>query len=59
MRNLNVPKLCNVARLRVRVIQLIRMQRNTIEPKILSSTSQGSVVFIPRIPMITDYVYLL
>jgi len=34
------------------------MQRNMIEPKILSGSFQGADVFIPRIPMITnDYPF--
>jgi len=49
MRNLNAPKLCNGTRLRI-----VTMQRNVIEAKILSGSAQGQVVFIPRIPMITN-----
>jgi len=30
------------------------MQRNVIEAKILSGSVQGQVVFIPKIPMITN-----
>ncbi|XP_022164211.1 uncharacterized protein LOC111029506 [Myzus persicae] len=49
MRNLNAPKLCNGTRLRI-----VTMQRNVIEAKVLSGSAQGQVVFIPRIPMITN-----
>jgi len=49
MRNLNASKLCNDTRLRI-----VTMQRNVIEAKILSGSAQDQVVFIPRIPMITN-----
>jgi len=44
---------CNFTRLR-----RVTMQRNMIEGKNLSGSVQGQVVFIPRIPMITnDYPF--
>jgi len=54
MRNVNAPRLCNDTRLRV----IKYATEHMIEAKILSGSSQGDVVFIPRTPMITnDYPF--
>ncbi|XP_039967865.1 ATP-dependent DNA helicase pif1-like [Bactrocera tryoni] len=45
LRNLNAPKLCNGTRLAVKKLML-----NLIEATILTGTSKGDVVLIPRIP---------
>ncbi|XP_057335013.1 ATP-dependent DNA helicase pif1-like [Microplitis mediator] len=51
IRNLNPPQLCNGTRL-----QIISLQRNIIEAKILTGCGIGETVFIPRIPIISaDY----
>ena len=47
LRNLNPPKLCNGTRLKV-----INLKTYLIECIILTGTSTGETVFIPRIPMI-------
>lgn len=47
MRNLNAPKLCNGTRLRV-----TQLSRNLIGATILTGSSKGEEVLIPRIPII-------
>ncbi|XP_046672570.1 ATP-dependent DNA helicase PIF6-like [Homalodisca vitripennis] len=47
LRNLRPPKLCNGTRLTVK-----NLHPNIIEATILSGTSAGEDVFIPRIPLI-------
>ena len=47
MRNLHAPRLCNGTRLRVTAISC-----NVIQAKILSGSSKGDEVLIPRIPII-------
>lgn len=53
LRNLDPPKLCNGTRLIVKEIHA-----NIIEAKILTGSSRGEVVFVPRIPFIpvNDFV---
>ncbi|XP_044019163.1 uncharacterized protein LOC122859540 [Aphidius gifuensis] len=49
MRNLNAPKLCNGTRLRI-----VSLKKNLIEAEILTGSASGQIVYIPRIPMITN-----
>lgn len=49
LRNLKPPKLCNGTRLQVKALH-----RNIVEATILTGSSQGETVFIPRIPLIPN-----
>lgn len=49
MRNLNAPKLCNGTRLKI-----LSLKENLIEAEILTGSASGQMVYIPRIPMITN-----
>ncbi|KAL4132492.1 hypothetical protein QTP88_009631 [Uroleucon formosanum] len=53
LRNLSPPKLCNRTRLRI-----TDLQKNLIEAQIMTGSTKGESVFIPRIPMIpSDYPF--
>jgi len=47
LRNLSLPKLYNVTRLRI-----IGLQKNLIEAIIMTGSAKGGAVLIPRIPII-------
>src|SRR5436190_23196328 len=49
MRNLNAPRLCNGTRLRI-----TELGRNLIKATVLTGTSKGEEVLIPRIPIIPN-----
>lgn len=53
LRNLSPPRLVNGTRLRV-----LSLHNNVIEATILGGTFSGSNVFIPRIPLIPDDLFL-
>jgi len=48
LRNFKPPKLCNGSRLQVKALH-----RNVVEATIISGSSQGKNVLIPRIPLIS------
>ncbi|GFS55860.1 ATP-dependent DNA helicase [Trichonephila clavipes] len=52
LRNLNPPKLCNDTRLRV-----VSLQKNVIEGRIISGCGKGEIVFIPRIPIPSNFPF--
>ena len=49
LRNLNSPKLCNGTRLCIK-----QLHNNIIEANIMTGKGKGQIVFIPRIPLISN-----